>query len=420
MAWTLTAAERTYLRELARKQAELAALPVMEERRKAWTALNDGVAGARPMVMVDNWTFDRDFMPASIYRCTSETGRKIEQKLLRAIRTQELIGDDTVVPDTFDIGWFVNIDPLGVPIPVTHVKDSQGVETGYHFEHPITDLKRDLHLVKPVTCGVDRRKTAEWKAFLEDLLGEWLPVEIRAGSMGPTSLTQMVVKLMGMEAMYVAMYDAPDEMHALMARLRDNCLGAMRWAEAEALPRLNNGHQNCAGSGFNFTTLLPAAGYAGGPARLRDLWGEAESQETVGISPAMFGEFCAPYYRAVCEPLGLVYWGCCEPAHPLWEHIRAMPHLKKVSVSRWCDERFMGEAIRGTGIVYSRKPDPKFLGVDVTLDEDAWAAHVRATLDATRGVLVEFAIRDVYTLHGDLGKVRRAVEIMRREIGRHG
>jgi hypothetical protein len=133
----------------------------------------------------------------------------------------------------------------------------------------------------------------------------------------------------------------------------------------------------------------------------------------------MFGEFCAPYYRAVCAPLGLLYWGCCEPAHPLWEHIRPMPHLKKVSISRWCDQPFMGEALRGTDIVFSRKPDPKFLGVHERLDEEAWAAHVRETLEAARGCFVEFIYRDVYTVHGNLAKPRRAVEIARREIERH-
>jgi hypothetical protein len=55
--------------------------------------------------------------------------------------------------------------------------------------------------------------------------------------------------------------------------------------------------------------------------------------------------------------------------HPFWEDIRLLPHLKKVSISRWCNEKFMGEALRGTGIVYSRKPDPRFLGIDVKLDE---------------------------------------------------
>jgi hypothetical protein len=79
----------------------------------------------------------------------------------------------------------------------------------------------------------------------------------------------------------------------------------------------------------------------------------------------------------------------------------------------------MGEALRGTEIVFSRKPDPNYLSVEAKLDEGAWAAHIRETLEATRGCFVEFIVRDVYTVHGDLNNPRRAVEIARREVDRY-
>ncbi len=410
--------ERRYLRELARKQAEYAALPVMAARKQMWYDLNDARSGARPPVIIETWTFDRDFMPESIFQCTSPAGRQIERQLLRNIRNHELIDDDKVIPDTFDIGWQVDIDEFGLYIDREVIKDAQGIETGYRWLHPIKDLARDLDLLKPAVCHVDREATFAWQAFLDDLLGDLLPVVIRTGAFSSNMLTHRVVELMGMEAYFLAMMDMPDAIHRLMAFLRDNSLRMMAWAEAEGLLRVNNGNQDSFGSSYNFTTRLPAPGYAGGPARLRDMWGNANSQETVGVSPKMFHEFCFPYYRDVCEPLGLLYYGCCEPAHPFWDDIRRLPHLKKVSISRWCDQRFMGDALRGTDIVFSRKPDPNFLSVDVTLDEDAWAAHIRETLDATRDVFVEFIIRDVYTVHGNLNNARRAVEIARREIAR--
>ncbi|HOU13316.1 MAG TPA: hypothetical protein PKZ84_09360 [Anaerolineae bacterium] len=410
--------ERHYLRELARTQAEYAALPVMAARKQMWYDLNDGRAGARPPVIIETWTFDRDFMPDSVFRCASLTGKEIERQLLRNIRNHELIDDDKVIPDTFDIGWRVDIDEFGLRIDREVVKDADGIETGYRFLHPIKDLTRDLALLQPAVCRVDRAATFTWQAFLNELLGEFLPVVIRTGAFSSNMLTHRVVELMGMEAYFLAMMDAPAAVHALMAFLRDNSLRMMAWAETEGLLRVNNGNQDSFGSSYNFTTRLPAPGYDGGPARLVDMWGNANSQETVGVSPRMFHEFCFPYFRDVCAPLGLLYYGCCEPAHPFWDDIRQLPHLKKVSISRWCDEHFMGDALRGTDIVFSRKPDPNFLSVDVTLDEDAWAAHIRATLDATRDVFVEFIIRDVYTVHGNLNNARRAVEIARREIER--
>jgi hypothetical protein len=390
-----------------------------------WYALNDAQPGARPPVVIENWTFDRDFLPESVFQCQTPTGREIETQLLRNIRNHEIIDDDKVTPDTFDIGWFIEENEFGVEIPREERPDADGVVTGFRYLHPIHDLERDLPKLKPTTLTVDRVKTAAWQDFLNDLLGDLLPVEIRTGCHDSTMLTNRVVELMGMQAFYMALYDQPEAVHRLMAYLRDNALRRMRWMEAEGLLRLNNGNQDSFGSSYNFTTRLPVSplpsgrGAGGEEVRLSDFWGCSASEEMVGISPKMFREFCFPYYRDVVEPFGLLYYGCCEPAHPFWNEISQLPHLKKVSISRWCNQKFMGEALRSTEIVFSRKPDPNFLSVDTQLDEERWAAHIRETLEATRGVLVEFIIRDVYTLHGNLNNARRAVEIARAEIERY-
>lgn len=416
MTWEIPSEERSYLRTLAGKQAAYAALPVMARRKKMWYDLNEGRAGARPPVIVETWTFDRDFLPAGVFRCKSEAGRGIETRLLRNLRNHELIDDDKVMPDYFSIGWFCDINEMGVKIESDTIPDSQGVNTGYHYRHPIQDLARDIELLKPATCTVDREKTFAYQAFLQELFGGKLDVRIETGTFGVSMLTERVVELMGMEAFFLAMYDTPDLVHRLMGFLRDNCLRMMRWAESEQLLRVNNGNQMSFGSSYNFTTELGASLDHNTPAKLKDMWGACNSQETVGVAPDMYHEFCFPYYRDVAEPVGLLYYGCCEPPHPFWDDIQRYPHLKKVSVNRWSDEEFIGERLRGTKIVFSRKPDPNLLGVDVELREDVWRAHIRKTLQAARDVPVEFLCRDVYTVHGNLGKARRAVELAREEI----
>ncbi len=416
--WQVSAKDRTRLRELAARQAGYARLPVMAERRKMWYDLNDGTPNSRPPVIVETWTFDRDFMPGSVFECSSPAARGIEAQLLRNIRDHEIMNDDKVMPDTFDMGWFVEIDEFGVNIEVERLPDAQGVETGFRYLHPIKDLERDFGILRPANCSVDREKTLSWKAFLENLLGDLLPVRIRTGTYGGTMLTNRVIELMGMEAFFEAMVENPKAVHRLMSYLRDNALKVMRWAEAEKLLRLNNGNQQSFGSSYNFTRRLPAPGLKGEAARLCDMWGCTNSQESTGLSPAMYSKFLYPYYRDVCEPMGLLYYGCCEPPHAYWKDISRLPHLKKVSVPKWANQEFMGEALRGTGVVFSRKPDPNRLGVDVKLDEDGWKAHIRETLEAAKGVSLEFIIRDVYTVHGNLGKPRRAVELARLEIDR--
>jgi hypothetical protein len=417
MEWFIPKDERAYLRTLAQRQAEYAALPCMAGRKRMWYDLNDSRPAAPPPVIIETWTFDRDFLPLDIFKCTSEPARSIEWQLLRSLRNHERINDDKVIPATFDICWFTQEDEFGLKIERETIKDSQGIETGYRFLHPIHDLEKDLSLLKPASFNVDREKTFRWQEFLDELLGEYLPIEIRTPIHISMFLTNRVIELIGMEAFFMAMHDQPEAVHRLMAYLRDNALAWQQWMETEDLLRLNNGNQDSFGSSYNFTKQLPQPDYSG-RVRMKDIWGSCNSQETVGISPRMFHEFCFPYYAAICEPMGLVYYGCCEPAHPFWNEISRLPHLKKVSISRWCNQRFMGEALQGSGIVFSRKPDPNFLSVDERLDEEAWAAHIRETLEATPGVFVEFIIRDVYTVHGNLGNARRAVEIAREVIDR--
>ena len=419
MLYTLTKSERVYLRGLARQQAEIAALPVMQQRKQLWTDINDGKAGTRPPFAIETWTFDRDFMPASIYRCESGYGRSLEGSFLRNIRHHEILGDDHVCPETIDLWWHVWCNQFGIDIPTEHAKDAEGVTLAYHFDCPIKDLRNGFDMVKPATFDVNRDETMAEKAFLEEAFGDIMPVVLRSGTYGPTCLTQALMRLMSMETFFLAMHDCPDKLHALMALQRDNCLRMSRWAEQEGLLVLNNGNQTTCGTCYNFTTLLPKSEAAPGKVKLSDMWAGMDSQETVGVSPALFHELIFPYYRDLAALFGFVYWGCCEPADPIWEtSLSQLPNLRAVSISRWANQRYMAEALAGKNIVFSRKPNPNLLGVDVVLNEEAWAAEIRETLEITAGrtLPLELVVRDVYTMHGNLDKPRRAVEIARREI----
>ncbi|MHB1456058.1 MAG: uroporphyrinogen decarboxylase/cobalamine-independent methonine synthase family protein [Armatimonadota bacterium] len=410
------------LRELARRQAEIAALPINQRRQQMWTDINDGVPGARPPFAIESWTFDRDFMPASIYQCSSDYGRALESGFLRHIRHFEILNDDHVCPNTIDMGWHVWLNEFGIDIPTAYVKDSEGVTMGYHFECPITDLSDGFDMVKPSEFGVDKDGTLAQKQFLEETFGDIMPVAIRSGVYGVTYLTQRLMRLMSMETFFMAMYDCPDKLHAIMSLLRDNAVNMARWAEKEGLLVLNNGNQFTCGTCYNFTTLLPKREVAPDDVKLSDMWAGMDSQETVGVSPELFNEFCFPYYKELAEMFGLVYWGCCEPADPIWESsLSRLPNLHAVSISRWADQRFMADALDDTGIVFSRKPNPNLLGVDVTLNEEAWAAEIRNTLEMVAGknVPLEFVVRDVYSMHGNLGKAARAVEIAKAEIDKY-
>jgi len=413
--FNITKKEINYLRDLARKQLVYANLPVMEKRRKLWYAHNS-LQGERPVIVMEMLTFEDDMLPD--LNCKSSIAREIEKNMMRHIINYELINDDKVVPAYYVINWQINIKEFGLNIKREHGIDDAGKNIGYAEEHPITNLKQDISLLNFSEFSVDREYTLKLKEFVENIIGDILPVR-----MGNESLywhvapSEKAVHLMGLETMMLSLVDYPEEMHKLYKLLKDDILSFVRWQEKEELLTLNNAN-NYAGSGsYGFTDELPTEDYKKtGYIKPKDLWGNMNSQETVCISPKMFGEFIFPYYYDLAKEFGLVYYGCCEPVHTIWDdYISKLPNLRKVSISPWCNEKYMGEVLEGEDVIYSRKPSPNYVGVG-NFDEDAFAEHIVYTLKAASGCSLEIIFRDIYSLEGDKGKPGKAVKITRQLI----
>ena len=415
--WWVTGNEREYLRELAKKQLEYARLPVMKERGELWYRHND-LKGDIPMIHFETWTCEQELLPPP--KCTSEAAKWIELQLQRNILNHECIGDDRVVTDTFDIDWDIKFILFNIPIERAHSKDSQGRDVGHQFLYAIKDIKEDMGKLGPSLCEVDRERTQLRRNFVEEILGDILTVRIGASRPG-ASLTQDVVHLMGMETMIYSLVDYPEEMQEFMSRLTREHVDFMKWMEKEGLLVLNNGSNMISQGTFGFSRKLPEEGYNPKTGvQLNNLWGYMDSQETVSISPDMFGEFFFPYYLEVAKNFGRLNYGCCEPVHSIWDkYISKLPNLRKVSISPWCDEEFMGEVLKGTSVIYHRKPSPNFVGVGRDLDEEAFRAHIRKSVLCARDGKMEFSFRDVYTLGGNPGKLKRAIAIVREVLADH-
>jgi hypothetical protein len=411
---SVTNTERQYLRELARRYLDLAQQPVMAEREKLWHAHN-ALRGFRPMIVVETGAFTPELMPP--LRCTSDLAKGIEWNLLSTIANHERVGDDKVISHWYSVGWQIHLREFDLEFRNEHAADAQGRTLGFAMKYPLTDIERELPGLKHSVYHVDRDATAADRDAVAEVIGDILPVQITNYSLiWYAAPSYKVVRLMGMEAMLIAMATQPEVMRALFAFVRDDILTFMQWQEREGLLTLNNGNHYVGSGSYGFTTELPKSkdGHVG----LKDLWLNMNSQETVGISPEMYADLVFPSYHDIAPHAGLVYYGCCEPVDTIWaDCLSRLPNLRKVSVSAWCDEDRIGEYLRGSRVIYSRKPSPNYLGVG-TFDEAGFTAHIEETLRAAKGCRLEFIFRDVYTLCGDPEKPSRAVAIIRRLIER--
>lgn len=406
----VTAHDQEILRVLAKKQKAYATSERNKKNEEEWYRHHRFEEG-RPMIHIELDTFQQELIPPRL-ECETEIGRKIEEGIYKQILNYELFEDDRVVPEYFPIQWQTWFHLFGLVVEVTTVGNGAGSDLGHRFNHVIKNLSESMPNLKASTYGVDREETLAYKNIVEEVIGDILPVEITGGCLSAVP-TQQLVHLMGMENMFMSMYDSPDLFKELMDRIADDYISFYRFLEEEQLLLETTANQHLGQGSFCYNNVLPSDK---GTYLSEDLWGFMDSQETVGVSPEMYGEFIFPCYKKIAKEFGLLSYGCCEPVNSIWDdYLATLSNLRKVSISPWCDETFMGERLAGKKVVYHRKPSPNFLGVDVTLDEEAVRAHIKRTVEAARGCQLEFAQRDVYTIHNNPEKVKRYVQIIREE-----
>ena len=409
--FSITLKEKNHIRELAKKYYEYSQLPVMKDRIKLWYDHN-ALKGERPPILMELACRQKDIMPKM--ECQSEAAKKIEHQLQFAIVRHELIDDDNVITPDFGVPWNISLKEFNIDIEMDRDEESGGF--AYHY--PITDLKKQLPEIQNHVYSVDKEGTYACKNFIEEQIGDILDVKMENTSLQwSTTVGMKIIKLMGMEAMFMAMYDCPDELKQLIAHIERNQIDYIKWQEKEGLLTLNNGNHYTGAGSRGFTHDLPTAKCKKtGHVTTKDIWLNMNSQETVGVNPEMFGEVFFPCYKNIAKHMGMVYYGCCEPVHDIWdEYISKIPNLKKVSISAWCNEEIMGQKLINSGVIYSRKPSPNFLAVG-KFDEESFAKHIRHTLECSKDCSTEIIFRDIMTICNDKTRPGRAIKIARKEI----
>lgn len=403
--------DRIILRELAKKQYEYSQTEKNKNRIREWTDHNS-LQGKRPMIHLEMWTFAQEIIPQRL-QCKGEFARDVETKLYCNFLNQELFDDDRVTPDYYPMPYDTHFTLFNIPIK----KHNSVGSVGHEFISVVEDLEDDYEKLQETDYGVDMESTMLKKQALEEVFGDILPVRLQMNCLYSVP-TQMIVHFMKMENMMFNIYDYPELFKEMMNRIADDTLAYYKMLEEKRLILPTTSFEGVGQGTWSFNTELPGWDeWEKRPFTPKDVWGFMDSQETVGISPDMYEEFIFPCYEKIASSYGLLSYGCCEPVDPIWDKcISRLPNLRKVSISPWCNEEFMGERLRGTKVIYHRKPSPNFLGVDPVLDEDAFRAHIRKSLTAARGCKMEITQRDVYTIHNSIPKAKRYIEVIREEI----
>lgn len=406
--------DRKILRDLAKKQYEYSQMDKNKKRIQEWYAHNS-LKGERPMIHLEMGTFADEILPQRL-KCTGAFAREIETNLYCNFLNQELFDDDRVTPDHYPMAYDTHFTLFNIQIRQHHA----GKSVGHEFVSVVGDLEDDYEKLGETDFGVDLESTSAKKQAIEECIGDILPVKIKMDCLYSVP-TQWIVHFMKMEDMMYNMYDYPELFKEMMDRVAQDTLAYYRMLEEKHLILPTTAGEGLGQGSWCYNHELPDEAEAKKrPLTTKDVWGFMDSQETVGISPEMFEEFIFPCYEKIAGQYGLLSYGCCEPVHPIWDScISKLKNLRKVSISPWCDEEFMGERLAGSSVIFHRKPSPNFLGVGENLDEDAFRKAMRKTLRAAKGCKLEITQRDVYTINKDVAKAKRYVDIIKEEIENH-
>ena len=377
------------LRNLAQQVAEIAELPIMEERRRMWKQHNQ-LKRVRPMILVFPEGSWRELLPQSMLHCRGETARQIEYQLRQRIYQYHHIHDNSVVEKK----WVVNkaIYTTGWGLEPKHKASSQ--DRGSWGFDPVINDYNDLKKLKFPRVHYDEKETLKRLEEAEELFGDILDIQLKGINHISFHLMNIYCELRGLEQVMWDMHDNPGMLHEAMCFLEEGHRQLVQQYYEFNLFSLNNDETYHSSGGVGYTDELPKPDYNPEKIRPCDMWSSAESQEMAQVSPQQHYEFVMQYEQRLLEPFGLNGYGCCEDLTNKLDYVFTIPHIRRISISPWADVDQCAEKL-GNKYIFSWKPKPSYLVGD--FDPDLIRDYIKHTLDVTKSCVIEMILKDTHT-----------------------
>ncbi len=399
--------DKSILRELAKKYAEITGLSVQEKKRRLWRKLN-GLKPERPMVMIDNvcWS-ELEGSDELKLQCNDPECRNFEQYLRRNLYQWHHFPVDSVMEPCFDVYYAVKNSGFGVSIQEVTISTDPHSEVVSHKYKNLFQTYADLEKIKIPVIEHDRAETDRHLALAHEIFDGILDVNVN-GSVPGIGIWDVISTLMGVEDALLALIDKPEFMHEMVRRFTEGYTATFDQLEEQGLLPKRQNLVHCAGA---YTDELPAHGYNSDRPRCKDIWNFGLAQMLSTVSPQMFDEFEVAYTSKICKRFGLIYYGCCEPLDGRMNEVKKMPNVRKVSMSPWANHARGAEEI-GVKFVFSSKPNPAHIAME-NFCEDLVRKELLSILEHCRrnSCPLEFILKDISTVRNQPDRLDRWAKI---------
>ena len=385
----ITPEDRVILRDLAKRVADIADLPIMAERRELWKKHNS-LRPVRPMILIFPEGSWGELLPQSALECQDAGARGIEWNLRSRIYYYEHFLDDTVIEKE----WIVSkaIHNTGWGLSARHIESTE-YRGAWHFD-PVIEKPADLKKLRVPEISHDEEASARMLAEAQDLFGDILDVKQKGVSHISFHLMNQYTGWRGLEEVMRDMYENPGMLHDAMAFLEEGHKRILKQYVELNLLSLNNDNTYNSTGGNGYTDELPKPGFDPEHVRFCDMWASAEAQELAVVSPKMHLEFSLQYERRLLEPFGLTGYGCCEDLGKKLDDVFTIPNMRRISISPFADVEPCAEQLQGN-YIFSWKPQPAHLVGE--FNTELIRDYIKHTLDVTKGCVVEMILKDTHT-----------------------
>jgi hypothetical protein len=393
--------DRTILYELASKIAEIAALPVQQERIKLWKNNNDLQKGSRPPVFIDQLPWHEiDRTEEMQLVCEDAFLRTIEHGMRAILYRWKHFQCDMVVRPFFELPK--SIEGLNYGMKILEETRAVDVENDIvsHAYFDQLSTSAEVQALQADVIESDIKADEYRKNLLEEIFGQVLPVRL-SGVQIHSGLWDRIAQMRSVTNILWDLVEKPELIEETVKKFVWLTMSTIDQCEELDLLDPMHTYIHCTGA---FTKDLPIETGLDRKANASDCWSFGMAQMFSTVSPAMHEEFEIDLVRPLYERFGLIYYGCCEPLHDRIHIVRKIKNVRKISISPWANNTIAAEQI-GHDYVFSSKINPAYIATG--FDRESIEAQVKDVLAATErtGTPVELILKDVSTVENDIRRI---------------
>jgi len=393
----LPARDKAVLRALAGEVAEIAALPVHEEKAALWRRLND-LDSARPMVWVNEICWNEMNVGDELTLRTRHPWAQDQERGLRRLLYQwRHLPGDMIVDGFLTCPLAIHSTDFGIIEDVDTIKmDETSDICSRHFKILIKEPEDIQKIRMPVVTHDEKATEIRYQAMCEVYDGI-MPVRKSGQTHIWFTPWDYLIRWWGVQEAMLDIIARPDMVHAAVDRMVDAWMAELDQFVEQNLLSLDCNNTRVGSGGYGYVSALPGPRFEPEHVKPHNMWGCSNAQIFSDVSPDMHWAFAVEHDLRWLTRWGLTYYGCCEPLDGKIDMLRRIPNLRKISVSPWCNpERAVNEI--GRDYVISHKPKPAILA-ETQWDPVQARKNIRAFLDAAGGQChVELIMKDVSTV----------------------